>query len=257
MSTSDDNVDVLDEFPEVAGEADSEATSNTFEETVNSVIDGVKKKEGGGWEFPAGATEEAKYAATAELRRRDTQAAHDRNKQTLTATEAKASKLEEKLLSNVSLNLSDAEREELVELKETNPDAWRVKINEHEQTAKTKVSEELEELDSESTAVSELERRTEVLEDFNKANPDLVLNDEVFNNDLPPRIVKKLADGEVTFEEFLEEAKNFLSGSTVIQGATSNEEDEPHLGKAGGGGSISDAAMGKDTAEDYEKDVIF
>ena len=82
-----------------------------------------------------------------------------------------------------------------------------------------------------------------------------MLNDEVFANDLPPRITGKLARGEVSFEDFLEESKEFLTKGRVIKG-TKDVDAEPNLGDAGGRDKASDAAMSGDLDVSY-KDTIF
>lgn len=256
MTTSAKASDVLVEFPEVAESSTvSSETTITFADKVNDAVNSMTQKEDGTWELPKGLSEEVQFAANAERRRRDTQSAFDRTRQELTISKSKAEKLEAKLLANVQLSLTNEEREELAELKETNPDAWRAKLNEHEETARTRQREELETIDDETSQLSEIERRESVLKDFLDKNPGLVLNDDVFENDLPPRITGKLARGEISFEDFLEEAKTSIQRTTKIAGSE-EEEEEPQLGKAGGGDRVSDAAVTEDDNASYENTIF-
>ncbi len=246
----------LGAFPEVE-ETASEKTTNSFEEQVNSVVSSMKQGEDGLWIVPDNLPEHIAFAAKLEKRRRDTQSALAKSQQELKAAKAAAEAFKGKIVEKHSLNLSVQEAEELEDLKQSNPEAWRKKLQEYENSASAKLTEELSAIDIDASVHSELERRHQVLTEFLDANPGLVLNDEVFANDLPPRITGKLGRGEVSFEDFLEEAKAFLSKGVTIKDTKDTDADpEPNLGKAGGRSTASNAAFEADFDTSY-KDIIF
>ena len=233
----------------------SENTEVSFEDKVNEAIGAMKQGEDGLWTVPEDLPDEVAYAAKLEKRRRDTQSALSKTQQELKVSQTEREELRQRLATEVPLDLSEEEREELDELKNEDPDAWRAKLNEYEERAVTKRKEELDELSEATSEEIEIARRADVLTNFLDANPELVLNDEVMENDLPPGITGKLEKGEISFEEFLDEAKEFLTLGRVIKG-TEAEDDEPNLGKGAGGTSVQEATVEKDTLESY-KDTVF
>lgn len=249
--------EALNEFPddeEVSTPSPAEKTTKSFEEQVNEALKGMKEGEDGKMHFEEGLPEDVVFAANAERRRRDTESSLSKERQKNAALEAKTEKYFERITSQTDLGLSTEEAEELEDLKRENPDAWRAKLNEYEERAHDKLLEELEVDDEEAEVFGEIERRAEVLQDFLDKNPGLVLNDEVFENDLPPRITGKLESGEVTFEEFLKEAKEYLQPKTKIKDS-GDEEPEPNLGKAGGGSTAQDIAVESDIVESYKDEI--
>jgi hypothetical protein len=76
--------------------------------------------------------------------------------------------------------------------------------------------------------LSELERRKLILEDFKKLNPDFELTDENVQYDLPPKLVKGLETGELTFDNFLQEAKKYLETPKEVEQPPTPPE-EPKL----------------------------
>lgn len=187
----------------------------------------------------------------AEKRRRDTQAAYTRGQQELKMLRAEREALEKQI---GTLNLSVQQDEELEELKYKDPDAWRQRINELEQEAVAARQQAISQATAEARRAAELERRAQVLQEFNSEHPDTPITDEVIANDIPPRITNKLEKGEVTFEEFLEEARNYLeTPKKVLAGETPPQE--PNLGKVGGRDSASQQAVGGDIVESYQNEV--
>ena len=131
--------------------------------------------------------------------------------------------------------------EEIDELKYSDPDAWRSEINKLEQEAAQKVASErreiLEQVKSEAAKSGELDRRKEVFAEFQASNPDLKIDDDVIANDVPPRISRKLENNEVTFEEYLEEVKNYLTAERII--TKEPLVGDPSLGRVAGGSEPS------------------
>ena len=174
------------------------------------------------------------YAATAEKRRRDTQAEFTRTSQKLKKVEAVNAQLAQAYEADVVANLPTTEAAKLEELKYSDPDAWRAKIVEFEQTQRQKVQEKLQTIEQEASGKTEIEVRTEQLAAFSAAHPDFVINDDVIDNDIPPRITNKLRKGEISFADFLDECYTYINkGKVIAQGDV--PPVIPDLGKAPGG----------------------
>lgn len=187
----------------------------------------------------------------AEKRRRDTQAAYTRGQQELKMLKAEREALEKQI---GTLNLTVKQDEELEDLKFKDPDAWRQRINELEQEAVASRQQAISQATAEARRQAELERRAQVLQEFNAEHPELQITDEVIANDIPPRITNKLERGEVTFEEFLEEAKSYLeTPKKVASGET--PPPEPDLGKVGGRDTASEQAVSEDIVASYQNEV--
>jgi SMC interacting uncharacterized protein involved in chromosome segregation len=127
--------------------------------------------------------------------------------------------------------------EEIEELKYSDPETWRKEINRLESEAleksKTERREILDTVTSEAAAQFELDSRKALLETFQSENPDLKIDDDVLAHDVPPRISRKLDNGEVTFEQFLNEVKKFLTTNKVV--VKPEHEELPNLNNVGGG----------------------
>ena len=175
---------------------------------------------------------------TAEKRRRDTQSEYTKNQIKLKAIEAEKTKLVEALATVQPAYAIDPEKKEQLDtLKYEDPEAWRSEMNKLEKEARDKSVEHIAGLTGEARAqaeqVFEIERRAQVLDAFNEDHQDFQITPEVIENEIPPRITSKLAKGEVTFEEFLEEAHAYVSkGVNVDSPETMNQ---PNLSNAGGG----------------------
>jgi len=227
------------------------ATEPTFEGQVNEVVKQMVKGEDGNWTLPEGvATDDnVMYAAKLEKRRRDTESALGKTRQTLKTEESLRKKLETRVASSFGVTLTPDKADEMEALLSDDPEAWRVEMNRLEQEAASALQEELT---ADRTAVShetELERRQTVLTQFNLEHPDVPITDELLANDIPPRISNRLANGEVTFEEFLTEAYNFMTRPVKIGSATPTLV--PNLGLAGGGSAPSATATDRADATDY------
>ena len=153
--------------------------------------------------------------------------------------------------------LTKEQKFELNDLKKTNPEKWRSKLNEYEEANKVNLETELDEIRKTSANKSELEVRKEQMAAWSEST-GITLTDDVVANDLPPRFIKELEAGNATFEEFLEKAGNFLKAEKVIQGSTDDvKDDTKNLSKVAGGSEPSKRAQEGDFVETYEKDTIF
>lgn len=240
---------------EFAENKDSANDTKSFENKVNEAVSKMTQGEDGNWILPEDLPEDIAFATGLEKRRRDTQSALGKSNQNLKASESKNDKYLKRLTANVQIDLSDEEQEELAELKANDPDAWKKKLEEHEKSAADKLQEELSDDSENASEAAEIERRDQVLKDFMKTNPELVLNDKVFKEDLPPRITGKLKEGLITFEDFLSEAKEFLETGGKKVGDGNDIEKEPDLDKTGGGSTVDKQVIKDDIHESYKKEV--
>lgn len=249
----------LDEFPEDVEEQASTGKPSfdaaEYEKQVNEAVTNMTQDDDGKWHLPEGLSPELEFAANTERRRRDTQASYTKTQQALRVAETKTLKLTERLENSIKPNLTVEQSEELEDLKESDAEAWREKLNEYDAEAYGKYEEDIADIDSTANQAAEEERRTEVLTQFITDNPDIVLNDHVFENDLPPRITGKLEKGEISFENFLEEAKEYLTKGKKIATADPGKE-EPDLSKSSGTNRATDKVVDADATEAYENEIF-
>lgn len=227
----------------------------SFTQTVNEVAGALTyNKEKNVYDFPEGEfPEEVKIAVLAEKRRRDTESKYSKSRHRLKAVENENAELRKRLAKSVQVSLSPDEQQELNTLKYEDPDAWRVRMNELEFAAQSKLNEDLTSISSTSTQQAETERRAQVLEEFKNTHDGFEFTDEMLQNDIPPRITKKLEQGEISFEDFLDKSYAYLQKGKVFD--TKSLETQPNLGKVGGGSTPSEDAMSKDIVGSYTDDI--
>jgi len=230
-----------------------------FKDTVNELVGKMEQVEGK-WTLPEeaaeGVDEATLFAVTSERRYRDTQGAYTKAQQEAKRQEAIAAGLQEKILTSEVI-LTKEQQFELRDLKKTDPDAWRAKLNEYETANQEKLGTELEDIRTTSANKGEKEVRIEQMAAWSEST-GITLTDEVVENDLPPRFLKQLEKGDITFEEFLDEAGKFLKAEKVIQGANEDTKDDTKsLGRVAGGAEPSKQAQTGDFVESYEHDTIF
>lgn len=228
--------------------------AETFQTKVNSALEGLtKNEETGKYEFPEDLSEDVRIAADAERRRRDTQSAYSKKAQENKSLEAENEKLKSLLAEKTTVSLSNEEKEELDELKYSDPEAWRRKMNDLEAKAGEDLQNTLGEISTEAGKSAELVQRQQLLDAYNEAHPGAELTDEVIKNDIPPRITNKLANGEITFKQFLDEVTVYRSGFKVGQ----EEVDNPtNLGEVGGGSEAQDDAVNGDIIQSYAEEIF-
>lgn len=194
--------------------------------------------------------------ATAEQRRKDTQAAYTKGQQTIKALEAEKAKLLELVTQQVKLSLTPEEQSQLDDLKYEDPEAWRVKVNNLEMKATSDARANLDHLTGEAKKAAEstfeLSRRQQVLEEFNASAPQAI-TDELIANEVPPRITNKLARNEISFEEFLQEVSEYINTGKVVK---NNEVlTQPNMGNLGGGVTPTDMKPEKTLSSSYKNDI--
>lgn len=229
----------------------------SFSDRVNDAVKQMKQSDDGKWQLPDGLSEEVKVAAMAEKRYRDTQAEFTKTRQENKALKAEKSVLLNKAVSTAQINLTDEQKEELENLKFEDPEAWRVKMNTLEREARKKRQEELDEevkqVSTSSLEEQEKELRAKTLEDFRTQYPDVTIDDNVIANDIPPRIVKKLENGDVTFDQFLEECYTYLKTGKVV--ADTKVSNGPNMNKSGGGNNPDENAVAEDVIQSYKSET--
>ena len=192
------------------------------------------------------------FAAKTEKRRRDTQASYTRSQQELKKTQLLSQKMAETLETELVQVLPAAQIAELEELKHQDPDAWRQKLTALENSRRDEVRATLQTIEQEAGSKSELEQRVEQLQAFQQAYPDISLTDEVIENDIPPRITKKLEQGKISFPDFLEECRAYLTKGKVVD----KGEEPPVIPDISKNPGSSSQPSGRRTRSDYEEEIF-
>jgi len=230
-----------------------------FKDTVNELTNQMVQGEDNKWVLPEEVAkdldEPTLFAVTSERRYRDTQGAFTKAQQNAKKQEAIATGLQERLLES-EVALTKEQKFELNDLRKTDPEAWRTKLNEYEEVNKTTLKTELEEIRTKSSTKGELEIRQDQMAAFSKET-GIELTDQVVANDLPPRYIKELEDGKVTFEQFLDKAGKFIKADKTIQGSgDSTDDDTKDLGRVAGGQEPDTRAQEGDFEESYDKAIF-
>jgi len=230
-----------------------------FQEKVNGLVSKMEQTDDGKWNLPddvaKGLDEPTLFAVTSERRRRDTQGAYTQSQQELRKQLAISTGLENRLLESEVI-LTKTQKFELNDLKKTDPEAWRAKLNEYEQAGKDTLKTELKEIAKSSSNKSELDVRTEQMAAWSEST-GIELTDTVVDNDLPPRFKKELESGKITFEQFLTKAGNFLKAEKTIKGASdSTDDDTKDLSDVAGGSEPDTKAQEGDFSQSYEKTIF-
>jgi len=224
--------------------------SPTFAQAVNTAVDNMTQGDDGKWSLPEGLDEATSFAANSERRRRDTQSALDNSTTRTKALETENSMLVSGWEKDVVKTLSSEQRTELDELKATNPDAWREKMDEYEETNRTTFAETRTNISKEANEGTELEQRTAALLEYNEANPDHQITDEVLDNDIPPRLLKQLENGDVNFAKFLSNVNQYMTSGKVIQDGEKPPTVED-MSDVGGSHTPSSEAVEASASESY------
>lgn len=247
--TTDENGEELPQDPVVA-----------LEGKVNSVVNDLIKaeKETGKFELPDDLSVEMKVAVMAEKRRRDTQSSYTKEVKTKKALEAENKALKNKVSEYIKVELTPEQTEELDELKFSDPEAWRKRMNTIEQKVKLEHSQaldtELATVTAEVLADEEKQRRADVLVEFNKANPGFQLDDDIISENIPPRITKKLETGAITFEAFLQECYDYLKTGKVV--AKTTVDKTLNMSHIPGGSTPDKTAAQKDWITSYDSEIF-
>lgn len=239
-------------------DADIQEKTETFADKVTKIVNEAEVDDKGNLILPDDMSEEVKFAAVTEKRRRDTQSSFTKLSKSHKALEVEKATLI-KNFTKADVKLTPEQTEELENLKFEDPDAWRVKLNQYEEEARNKrikeIDDELKQVSKSTLDNEELEDRKTILANFKENNDGFELNQTIIDNDIPPRITKKLETGAITFLDFLNECRDYLSKGKVIgQGDEPNKQ--PNLGKVGGASKPEDSATAKDIVTSYDKETF-
>lgn len=228
----------------------------TFEEQVNTVVSKMTTDDAGKTVLPEGieASEEVMFAAKLAKRHRDTQSQFTKVTQTNKALQAENESLARSWEQDATTNLSPGEQAKLEEMKVQDPDRWRAEITKLEEAKRAAFQEKRKGITQEVSAQTELEQRAELLANHNAANPDQQITDEVIDNDIPPRIVKKLEQGEVSFEEFLNECTTYLGKGKVLNRVEADPDVD--FASARGSNAPSEEALNEQSKSDYKEEIF-
>ena len=231
-------------------------SDTNLEQQVNELANQLIVGEDGKVSLPDGveADDTLIFAAKLEKRRRDTQTTYTKSQQRLRELEAENSKLASSWEQDLVSSLSLREQTRLEELKATDPEAWRDELNSLEQKAKDTFTTKRQEVAKEAKQQTELERRQELLDEYNAANPDAQLTDDVIDNDIPPRLVRQLEKGEVTFEQFLEKAGKYITTPKAIKQPPTPPE-EPEFYKSRGSSKLSKQTLEGQSSKNYQNEI--
>ena len=228
-----------------------------FESQVTEIVSKASLDESGNLVLPADveASPEVLYAAKLAKRQRDTQSAYTKAQQRNKALEEENKRLASTWESEAVATLSPVDHARLEELKVQDPEAWRKELVAIEDRKRQEFATKRTSISVEVNQQTELERRAAVLEAFAAANPEIVITDSLIEDEVPPRLTKKLEKGELSFEDYLEEVKTYLSKGKKV--ATTEAADaDPSFSTARGASSPSRAAVTKQSASDYKKEVF-
>lgn len=192
-----------------------------------------------------------------EFSRRETQASFTKSRQEIKGLEAEKNFLMEQ--AQKGLNLSVTQNAELNKLKFEDPDKWKETVTKLEHDAKADfdrtISDGLGQVRSEASKSYELSRREEKLRDFSEANPGFNLTDEKVLAQLPPVLVNQLAEGKITFDDFLTKAQKF-DVATKVTAQNIPDGGSDALDNLSGGAAPKVKDVNKTVAEDYENIVL-
>lgn len=231
--------------------------SDSFEARVNEAVQLVTRDDSGKLVLPETvvADEALSFAVRSEVRRRDTQATYTKTQQQLKQVEAERDQFAKGWEKDFTATLPAAEQADLAELKATDPDAWRTKLTDLEKAQKQTFEQRKAEIQANASKQTEVQQREQLLAAYNESNPEYVINDEVLENDIPPRITKQLAEGKISFADFLDKSKAYLTKSKVVDKGTT-KESEPNLSLLPGGSAPGGDAARLASKKAY-KDEIF
>ncbi len=167
-----------------------------------------------------------------EERYKNLQKVYTKTTQDKVAAEAALSALQRKVQSMPPvIDVTEAEKQELDNLKFSDPDTWFKRMKEIEDKSSKKLAQETEE-----------EKRAKLfdiaIEGFNETS-DIKLTKEMIENDIPRRLTKQLEDGSLELEEFLVLAAKWIETPKVVA-STNTVSKQPNLSKVAGASDAND-----------------
>ncbi|RLA58326.1 MAG: hypothetical protein DRQ78_12205 [Epsilonproteobacteria bacterium] len=239
----------------MSGKKNASNQDTELSELVSKHINNLDDK--GKLQLPDDMPDWQKHVVRAEKRQRDAQSELGRTQAQLRESKAVTDVLMATASTMVpdDFQLSDDELTALDKLKTTDPDKYRLEVNALEAKAKEAQKEKLAELTTKAaTAATDAhttKNRVTVLAEFRDANPDLVITDDVLVNDVPPRFLKGVQDGEYDYATYLSMVKDYVgTGKKAPEG---NEGDPHNIHKMNGSQTPGKKAAGRQGQGDYAK----
>tara|TARA_Y100000310_G_C20667339_1_gene808324 strand:+ start:1343 stop:2167 length:825 start_codon:yes stop_codon:yes gene_type:complete len=258
--TTDTADNKADDKPAEPKDDESQAKeAPSFKDIVNDTVNKMVKTDSGSWELPEDVAkdldESVLFAVQTERRYRDTQSSYTKSQQKLKALSTANEELVNHLIESTTLNLTDEQRTELDDLRTSNPEAWRAKLNEHEEAAKKAQQAKIDEFNKKGDAASQEEMRRMAYNDFTERT-GIELSDNVLETQVPAGFQKNLQNGTWTFDEFLTKVEEFLSPKKVKDADKASKDDNPKdMSKLTGGSKPSEHAQNKAAAVSYDKEI--
>ena len=232
----------------------SKETAPSYEDQVKQTLTNSINAEGK-LEFAEDVPEHMQFAARTLKRQQDTSASFTKSQMSLKALEKENEQLTSSWEAEALKNVSSKDQARLEELKQVDPDAWRAELTELETSKRTTLKEQRTEMRRNASQMTEEAQRAELLQQFSEQNPEIDLTDEVIQNDIPPRMVKQLENGEISFDKFLDDVKGFLTKGRSLQ-EQEKAPGEPNLSESRGTSKPAAGAMKAQDSTDY-KNTIF
>lgn len=188
---------------------------------INKTVKEVTVDDNGKYVYPDNIDPVLKAAVAATKSYRDNQSGYTKSQQSLKESEAENVALR-KQLADVTvrpLELTQEDKKELDVLYNSDPQAWRARMNKLEtqqsEEFDTRVTEATSEARIKASGEHELSERYKYLDSFNE-NREVAITPEVLDNDIPPRILNRLKNNDVSFVEFLDEVSEYLAIGKVV-----------------------------------------
>lgn len=245
--------------PAEAAQGENPSDAKTEEAALTEQAEAAYKTLKAGEELPKDTPPAVKLLARQMKMGRDTQGAYTKTNQQLIAAQAERDALKA-IAEQAPVSLTSDQQTELDDLKYSDPDAWRAKLNEYEEAAKQGTATQVTETMTTAAEKAVAAARLKQLKEFT-ANSGIELTDEIIENDLPPRITSKLSSGEITFAEFLEQAERFLTADKTIdksnpEGEGTTTKTKPSFDTTSGSGDPSNPESNADFAHQYGKNAF-
>jgi hypothetical protein len=225
----------------------------TFEDKVTAALEGMVDNGSGKLVFQDGIEDSVRFAASTLKQARDNKKEYTQGQQKLAQLKAERDALNAKLTETItsSVKLSEENLAQLDAVKWSDPDAYAKMLNDLQTTAakqaKDALDSSLKEVSAKAVSDYELTQRADILASF-VAESGIVINQELIDNEIPPRITNKLRDGKVTFYEFLKEVADYATTNKVVKQV--EHTPIPNIGNVTGS-QTPQAGAGKDMLADY------
>ena len=236
---------VQEEAPE-----EEKKTVAQIQEEVNRYLKEIEVDENGKFKYPETIPPEIKVAIAATKSARDNQSAYTKTRNELKALEAELKALKDQVAKyeTPTAQLTEEESKELEELKYTDPDEWFKRMKALEAQAQEKVKEKLDEVSKQARQQTEQEYRIQRLEEYNKTL-ETPMTPEMIELNVPPVWGKKLQDGEIDFDQFLDKAAEFIFGPKTVAKPDTPEQGTNLAQVAGSGTPDPDTSSGIDYSQ--------